>query len=197
MTEPAPEPVADYAPGSVPDTTPESMPEPVLAQQATTEPAPESATETVTESAPSTVPGPELQPVPPSPAASPPPAPRPIPTPANLTERGVSLFNQGRFQEAIDQFTKAIALDPDYKEAWERRAEAYGRLGRPETAEGRPAAFGGLLGQPDQGMTKQRWGGFQTRPSFVWDGWPSRHYCLCGKLWVFGDRGSCLRRNDD
>ena len=130
--EAAPAPVADHAPTTVPDGAPESTPEPVLAQQATTEPAPASATETVSESAPSTMPGPEPQPVPPSPAASPPPAPRPIPTPANLTERGVSLFNQGRFQEAIDQFTKAIALDPDYKEAWERRAEAYGRLGRPE-----------------------------------------------------------------
>ena len=57
---------------------------------------------------------------------------RPLPTPTNLTERGIELFNQGRFQEAIDQFTKAIALDPNYREAWARRAEAYGRVGRPE-----------------------------------------------------------------
>lgn len=69
----------------------------------------------------------------PEPAATPEPRPRrPMPTPANLTERGISLFNQGRFQEAIDQFTKAIALDPNYREAWEKRAEAYGRMGRPE-----------------------------------------------------------------
>ena len=56
------------------------------------------------------------------------------PTPANLTERGVQLFNLGRIQESIDQFTKAIALDPDYKEAWEYRAEAYAKQGRGEQA---------------------------------------------------------------
>ena len=64
--------------------------------------------------------------------AAPPPAVRRIPTAANLTERGIALFGQGRVQEAIDQFTKAIALDPQYKLAWEQRAEAYGRLGRAE-----------------------------------------------------------------
>jgi Tfp pilus assembly protein PilF len=51
-----------------------------------------------------------------------------------MTERGINLFSQGRFQEAVDQFTKAIALDPKYRLAWERRAEAYGRLGRAERA---------------------------------------------------------------
>ena len=115
-----PEPVARFAPEAAPD----AAPEPVLAQETTSEATPGSV--------PDPVPQPEPQQVPASPAAEPPPAPRPIPTPANLTERGVTLFNQGRFQEAIDQFTKAIALDPDYREAWERRAEAYGRLGRPE-----------------------------------------------------------------
>lgn len=64
--------------------------------------------------------------------AAPPPAVRRSPTAANLTERGMALFGQGRVQEAIDQFTKAIALDPQYKLAWEQRAEAYGRLGRAE-----------------------------------------------------------------
>jgi hypothetical protein len=59
---------------------------------------------------------------------------RPL-TPASLTERGLALFNQGKFQEAIDQFTKAIALDPNYKAAWARRAEAYGRLGQDAKAE--------------------------------------------------------------
>ncbi len=66
---------------------------------------------------------------------APQPAPKPpsqLPTPANMTERGASLFNQGRYQEAIDQFTKAIALDPTFREAWQRRAEAYGKLGRQE-----------------------------------------------------------------
>ena len=56
------------------------------------------------------------------------------PTAARLTERGIQLFNLGRTQESIDQFTKAIALDSNYKEAWEHRAEAYSRLGRGEQA---------------------------------------------------------------
>ena len=92
-----------------PPTT--SEPEPALAQEATSNPIREEA---------------------PSQPAPPPREPRPIPTPANLTARGIELFNDGRFQESIDQFTKAIALDPNYREAWERRAEAYGRLGRSE-----------------------------------------------------------------
>lgn len=52
------------------------------------------------------------------------------PTASGMTERGVRLFNQGRIQESIDQFTKAIALDPNYTQAWARRAEAYTRLGK-------------------------------------------------------------------
>ena len=92
---------------AIPAVTPE--PAPVLAQD--TEPPPPAPTETI-------------------PAAPAP--PRRIPTAANLTERGIALFRQGRFQEAVDQFTKAIALDPKYKQAWEQRAEAYGRLGRAE-----------------------------------------------------------------
>jgi hypothetical protein len=55
-------------------------------------------------------------------------------TAASMTERGMGLFNQGRVQEAIDQFTKAIALNPTYKEAWAHRAEAYARLGRRKEA---------------------------------------------------------------
>lgn len=106
--EPASEP-SEVAPPepAIPTVTPE--PAPVLSQD--TEPAQPAPTET-------------------APAAPAP--PRRIPTAANLTERGIALFRQGRFQEAVDQFTKAIALDPKYKQAWEQRAEAYGRLGRAE-----------------------------------------------------------------
>ena len=60
---------------------------------------------------------------------------RGVPTAASMTERGANLFDQGRVQESIDQFTKAIALDPSYKKAWEQRAEAYARLGRGEEAD--------------------------------------------------------------
>jgi Tfp pilus assembly protein PilF len=51
-----------------------------------------------------------------------------------MTERGVRLFNQGRIQESIDQFTKAIALDANYIQAWAKRAEAYAMLGRGDQA---------------------------------------------------------------
>ncbi len=74
-----------------------------------------------------------VEPVP----AEPPPKPAfrfPL-TAAGLTERGVSLITQGRVQEAVDQFTKAIALDPDYRPAWAKRAEAYLRLGLSQKAE--------------------------------------------------------------
>lgn len=114
-SEPAAD-AADATPEPVPEPVREPVPEPVLAQEAVADPVAD------------TVPAAE----PASPPAPAPPAVRQIPTPANLTERGIDLFNQGRFQEAIDQFTKAIALDANYREAWERRAEAYGRLGRPE-----------------------------------------------------------------
>ena len=56
------------------------------------------------------------------------------PTASAMTERGVRLFNQERIQEAIDQFTKAIALDANYIEAWAKRAEAYALLGRGDQA---------------------------------------------------------------
>lgn len=108
-------PQETVAPAAAPETpaaAPQPQPAPVLTQD--TEPAP-----------------PPAEPIPAAPVATPP-AVRRIPTAANLTERGIALFSQGRFQEAVDQFTKAIALDPKYKLAWERRAEAYGRLGRAE-----------------------------------------------------------------
>ncbi len=82
--------------------------------------------------------GQPVEPIPTEPIpAEPPPKPAfrfPL-TAAGLTERGVSLITQGRVQEAVDQFTKAIALDPDYRPAWAKRAEAYLRLGLSQKAE--------------------------------------------------------------
>ena len=57
-------------------------------------------------------------------------APLVIPTAVSLTNRGIERLNEGRVQESIDQFTKALAMDPKYAEAWERRAEAYAQMGR-------------------------------------------------------------------
>ena len=56
------------------------------------------------------------------------------PTAAIMTARGIERFDERKYQEAIDQFTKAIALDPNYADAWQRRAEAYTQLGRSEQA---------------------------------------------------------------
>ena len=53
----------------------------------------------------------------------------------SLTTKGTNLFTEGRFQEAADQFTKAIALDPKYYLAWSKRAEAYLRMGMTQKAE--------------------------------------------------------------
>ena len=132
-----PEPVAP-AFDTTYETPPESVAEPVSEYVApappepATGPAADSEKERETETA-ATEPVLAQEVAPPPPEAEPPkPAPRRIPTAANMTERGIALFSQGRFQEAVDQFTKAIALDPKYRLAWERRAEAYGRLGRAE-----------------------------------------------------------------
>ena len=57
------------------------------------------------------------------------------PTAAVMVSRGIERYEEQKYQEAIDQFTKAIALDPNYAEAWERRAEAYAQLGRSQQAE--------------------------------------------------------------
>jgi Tfp pilus assembly protein PilF len=52
-----------------------------------------------------------------------------------MTARGAAFLSEGKLQDAIDQFTKAIALDPSHREALERRAEAYTREGRQERAD--------------------------------------------------------------
>ena len=62
------------------------------------------------------------------------PQPGPAPTAAVMTARGEALLNEGRLQEAIDQFTKAIALNAKYRRAWSLRAEAYDKLGRNQEA---------------------------------------------------------------
>ena len=63
------------------------------------------------------------------------PQPSAAPTAEVMTARGATLLVEGKLQEAIDQFTKAIALDPRHREAFERRAEAYTKQGRGERAE--------------------------------------------------------------
>ncbi len=77
----------------------------------------------------------------PEPAAEPAPQPWGMPVPGaaptaeGMTARGEALLSEGKLQEAIDQFTKAIGLDPKHREAFEKRAEAYSRQGRQERAD--------------------------------------------------------------
>ena len=59
---------------------------------------------------------------------------RPI-TAAGFTNLGLQLTVEGKFQEAVDQFTKAIALDSLYAEAWAGRAEAYHQMGLDSKAD--------------------------------------------------------------
>ena len=108
------------APGEA-TATPE--PEPALASQQTPEANPTSPTQP---SEPGGEPAPAF-------AVAPLKITRPL-TAAGMTELGLSLFNQGRVREAVDQFTKAIALDPRYREAWANRAKAYSELGLNEKA---------------------------------------------------------------
>ena len=63
------------------------------------------------------------------------PVPGPAPTADGMIARGEALLGEGKLQEAIDQFTKAIALNPKHREALEKRAEAFSRQGRQERAD--------------------------------------------------------------
>ena len=70
----------------------------------------------------------------PVPVPSRPLLPQAIPTAVALTDRGIERLKEGRIQEAIDQFTKALAMDPNYAVAWERRAEADSQMSREDEA---------------------------------------------------------------
>ena len=126
---PAPEPVmastsedaAESAPAAEqPAATPTV--DPVLASEQTAE-----AGAAAAQSAPPAVdPGPAF-------SAAPMKITKPL-TASAMTEAGLTLFNQGRVREAVDQFTKAIALDPRYRDAWANRAKAYNELGLSDKA---------------------------------------------------------------
>ena len=51
-----------------------------------------------------------------------------------LTEEGLSNLREGKFRVSVDFFTRAIARDRSYKQAWLSRAEAYDGLGRRASA---------------------------------------------------------------
>ena len=61
-----------------------------------------------------------------------------------FTDRGKVLLSENKFTEAIDQFTKALAMDKVYIEALNRRIEAYQHLGLTELAAKDEALLGTL-----------------------------------------------------
>ena len=112
------------APASASASASAAIPEPTLAATATESP-PAGAATAVADPAPAAVPaGFSAEPLTITQTL----------TAAAMTERGLTLFNQGRVREAVDQFTKAIALDPRYREAWSSRAKAYTDLGLSDKA---------------------------------------------------------------
>jgi tetratricopeptide (TPR) repeat protein len=113
---------APESPGAAEQPSPAVAMDPVLAAEQTTEPT----DVTARPASPATDPGPAF-------SAAPMKITRPL-TASAMTEAGLALFNQGRVREAVDQFTKAIALDPRYLDAWANRAKAYNQLGLSEKA---------------------------------------------------------------
>jgi len=51
-----------------------------------------------------------------------------------LYDRAVDLFGEGLLEEAIAAYREALALDPDFADAWHGLAMAYSELGRHEDA---------------------------------------------------------------
>ena len=106
----------------------------LLEEQPTTEEAPTSVTEPA-ETTPIYIVPPEKQ------------APNFVPsslTAQVFTDRGKVLLSENKFTEAIDQFTKALAMDKVYIEALNRRIEAYQHLGLTELAAKDEALLGTL-----------------------------------------------------
>ena len=89
----------DAKPAAQGEAATASAEEPTEAERYRPEPAAEPATAPEPVLAQETPASPEVPAAPASPPTVPPAPARPAPTPANLTERGISLFNQGRFQE--------------------------------------------------------------------------------------------------
>lgn len=71
--------------------------------------------------------------------SSPTPTPMPttIPTPDNSeawVSKGVSLYNLGKYEEALIAYDKAIEINPKYFEAWNYKGTVLYNLGRYEEA---------------------------------------------------------------
>ena len=61
-------------------------------------------------------------------------APTPTPNASSYYNKGADYSNGGKYQLAVDEYTKAIQLDPDYLFAYNNRGNAYIELGEYQTA---------------------------------------------------------------
>ena len=125
----APSPVGANAP--TPDQVQPAAREPAPAQES----PPRESTETPVGAATSDEPSPPTEDTPSVSRSALRPMTRGVPTAVAMTERGKGMVEEGRIQEAIDQFTKALALDGSYGPALESRAQAYASQGRTAEAE--------------------------------------------------------------
>ena len=68
-------------------------------------------------------------------------------------QSGVRHFEEGRLDEAVAAYTKAIGLDPGYTAAYYNRGQAYFALGRPRLAvEDHTRAIELSAGDPQQSL---------------------------------------------
>src|SRR5262249_26206585 len=59
---------------------------------------------------------------------------KPEPAPTELNQQGLQLAHEGRFEEAADRFSRAIAQHPDHGSAWLNLGMSLRNLGRYDRA---------------------------------------------------------------
>ena len=57
-----------------------------------------------------------------------------MPTTDELYDRAIDLFGDGKLDEAIETYRAALAIDPDFVDAWHGLAMAYNEAGRHQDA---------------------------------------------------------------
>jgi tetratricopeptide (TPR) repeat protein len=57
-----------------------------------------------------------------------------MPSKEELYDAAIDLFGDGKLEEAIARYREALAIDPDYVDAWHGIAMAYNELGRHQDA---------------------------------------------------------------
>lgn len=52
----------------------------------------------------------------------------------NWNDKGVDLYDQGKYEEAIKAYDAAIKLNPNYADAWSNKGITLGELGKTKEA---------------------------------------------------------------